>query len=232
MKIKDIIFRIENMSFSEVLEYVVEKAQKSSDKTFIVTINPEIVMLAKDDISYEKVLNSADLAVCDGVGVVIAGKILGKEFKGRVHGVDLVMGISKNVADKPITLGFLGGRENVAQLTADCLKKKYSSLKVSFVAQDPPKDLSKIKADIIFVAFGSPKQEKWIYEHMNEIDSNVFMGVGGAFDFISGKVMRAPIFIRRIGLEWLFRLTIQPWRIRRQLALVRFMLALVKEKLI
>ncbi len=231
MKIKDIINRIENASFDEVLEYVIKKAQKNENKTFIVTVNPEIVMLARDDNSYEKVLNSADLAVCDGVGIVIAGKIFGKKFRGRVHGVDLVTGIAENVADKPITVGFLGGRENVAQLTSDCLKKKYPSLKVSFVSENPPEDLSEINADIIFVAFGSPKQEKWIYEHMNDIDSKVFVGVGGAFDFISGKVMRAPVFIRRIGLEWMFRLLIQPWRIKRQFALVRFMLVVVKEKL-
>ena len=231
MKIKDIIFLIESVSFNEALEYLVEKSQKNEKKTFIVTVNPEIIMLAMKDAEYDRVLKSADLALADGVGVVWAGKMLGKMFKGRVHGVDLVDGLSKEIAKKPITVGFLGGSENVAQSTADCLRVKYPELKVAFALEEWPMDGKNLKSDILFVAFGSPKQEKWIYEHMNEIDSRVFIGVGGAFDFISGKVMRAPVFIRSLGFEWLFRLIIQPWRIKRQFALVKFVLQVLREKL-
>lgn len=231
MKIKDIIFKIEPLSFREALEYLTKKAEKGDKKTFVVTINPEIVMLALKDPEYEKVLNSSDLALADGVGVLWAGKIFGKRFNGRVHGVDLVNGLVKEVSEKPITVGFLGGKENVAQNTADCLKKKYPDLKVAYALEEWPKGSKDLRSDVLFVAFGSPKQEKWIFENMNEIDAKVFIGVGGAFDFISGKVMRAPIFVRRLGLEWLFRLMIQPWRIRRQFALVRFVLVVIKEKL-
>ncbi len=231
MKIKDIIFKIEPLSFKEALEYLVEKAEKSGKKTFVVTINPEIIMLARKDSEYEKVLNSSDLALADGVGVLWAGKLFGKKFNGRVHGVDLVNRLAKKIAEKPITVGFLGGVENVAQNTADCLVNKYPDLKVAYALEEWPRDSKDLKSDVLFVAFGSPKQEKWIYENMNEIDAKVFIGVGGAFDFISGKVMRAPVFIRRLGFEWLFRLIIQPWRIKRQFALVRFVLAVIKEKL-
>ncbi len=231
MKIKDIIFKIAPLSFRDALEYLVKKAEKSGKKTFVVTINPEIIMLALKDPEYEKVLNSSDLALSDGVGVLWAGKMFGKMFNGRVHGVDLVNGLSKEVSEKPITVGFLGGAENVAQRTADCLKKKYPNLKVAFALEEWTKDSKDLRSDVLFVAFGSPKQEKWIFENMNEIDAKVFIGVGGAFDFISGKVMRAPVFIRRLGLEWLFRLVIQPWRIKRQFSLVRFVLVVIKEKL-
>ncbi|MBP9716680.1 MAG: WecB/TagA/CpsF family glycosyltransferase [Candidatus Levybacteria bacterium] len=231
MKIKDIVFRIEDLGFKEALEYIVEKSQKKDEKTFVITVNPEIIMLARSDAEYEKVLMSADLALADGVGVLWAGKMFGKSFKGRSHGVDLVDGLVKGVAEKPITVGFLGGEENVAQSTADCLKKKYPELKVSFALKEWPDNDKGLSCDILFVAFGSPKQEEWIFDHMKEIDSKVFIGVGGAFDFISGKVMRAPIFIRRLGLEWLFRLMIQPWRIKRQFALVRFVLNTLQEKL-
>ncbi len=252
MKIKDIIFNIENLNFQEALEYIVEKSlpagrqeKKSDKKTFVVTINPEIVMHALGDNEYEKVLNSADLALADGIGIIWAGKMFGKRFKGRVHGADLVDKLSKEVAGKPITVGFLGGRKNVAQLIAERLVKKNPGLRVAFAVEEAdrlqttdygktvdgsPKAVS-LKCDILFVAFGSPKQEKWIYENLPKIDVRVVIGVGGAFDFISGKVRRAPVFVRRLGLEWLFRLIIQPWRIKRQFALVKFVFKVTQEKL-
>lgn len=231
MKIKDIIFTIKSLSFEEALEYLIKNSQNKTNKTFVVTINPEIIMLAAKDLEYEKVLKSADLALADGVGVLWAGKIFGKTFKGRVHGVDLVEGLCEAISDKPITVGFLGGYGNVAQLTADCLVKKNPSLKVEFAIDEWSKENKNLSSDILFVAFGSPKQEKWIHDNLKDINSSVLIGVGGAFDFISGKVPRAPVFIRKIGLEWLFRLVIQPWRVRRQFALVKFVMRVVWEKL-
>jgi N-acetylglucosaminyldiphosphoundecaprenol N-acetyl-beta-D-mannosaminyltransferase len=249
MKIKDIIFKIKSVTFEETLEYIEENARKKVSKRFVVTINTELVMLAKKDSEYDKILNSADLAVVDGIGVVWAGKMFGKQYKGRVHGSDLVERVSEAVAKKPITVGFLGGQGNVAQQTAECLKNKYPGLKVAFAIEEAdrlqttdhsneaisvdlsPKSVSRIKCDILFVAFGSPKQEFWIAENLAKIDVKVAMGVGGAFDFISGKVRRAPVWMRKIGLEWLFRLIIQPWRIKRQFALVKFVVIVIKEKL-
>lgn len=229
MKIKDIIFQIADLSFSETLEYLTEKAKKNNGKTSVVTINPEIIMLARQDKEYEKVLESTDLALCDGVGVVWAGKMFGKPFKGRVHGSDLVDKLSRIVAKEPITVGFLGGKQNVALMTANCLRSKYPGLNVAFAVDEQPQE-SKLKCDILFVAFGSPKQEKWIHKNLPSLDVKVAIGVGGAFDFISGKVPRAPEFIRSLGLEWLFRLIIQPWRIRRQLALPKFVILVLKER--
>ncbi len=239
MKIKNIIFKVENLKFSEALEYVIQNAQKTHSissgqkgKSFIVTINPELVMIARKDHEYEKVLISADLALCDGVGIVWAGRIFGKKFEGRIHGVDLVEKISEAISDKPITIGLVGGRKNVAQLTSECLQKKYPGLKVSF-AEEEWSDVKDPKScDILFVAFGSPKQEKWIYEHLSKMDVKVAIGVGGAFDFISGNVRRAPVWIRKIGLEWLFRLITQPWRWKRQTALLKFIVEVLREKLV
>jgi len=230
MKIKDLIFQIENVKFEEALEYLVKKAKKTEGKTFVVTINPELIMLAEKDTEYEKILKSADLALCDGAGIVWAGKIFGKNFPERIHGVDLVEKLSKSVAKEPITVGFLGGHENVAQLTADCLVKKYSSLKVAFAESEWEDVRSRKSCDILFVAFGSPKQEQWIYKHLDQIDTKVVIGVGGSFDFISGRVRRAPKWMRKLGLEWLFRLLIQPWRLKRQLALPRFVLLVLRER--
>jgi N-acetylglucosaminyldiphosphoundecaprenol N-acetyl-beta-D-mannosaminyltransferase len=233
--IKDIISQIKNYNYSQVLEYIEKKCGSKDSKAFLVTINPEIIMLARDDEEYEKVLESADLAVCDGIGVVWAGKMFGKKFNGRVHGVDLVEKVCEFVAKKPITVGFLGGDKNVALNTSDCLRKKYPGLQVSFADSKFEIRNSKFeipKTDILFVAFGSPKQEKWIYENLAKIDVKVAVGVGGAFDFISGQVRRAPKWMRKLGLEWLFRLIIQPWRWKRQLALPKFIYLVFKERLV
>ena len=127
-------------------------------------------------------------------------------------------------------MGFLGAGPSVAVKTAECLEKKYKGLKISMVSQEWSEELKSKKTDILFVAFGSPKQEIWIAENLNQLPAKVVIGVGGAFDFISGKVRRAPVFIRQLGLEWLFRLIIQPWRIKRQLKLLTFIDLVLKEK--
>jgi N-acetylglucosaminyldiphosphoundecaprenol N-acetyl-beta-D-mannosaminyltransferase len=214
----------------EVLEFIVTGLQNQSEKYYIVTPNPELLIIASKDSNYQEVLNNAKLALPDGIGVMIAGKIMGVPLKERIHGVDLVESLSKEVSKQPITVGFLGAGPNIAELTAECLRKKYPGLKVGLVSKDWSDELKNKKIDILFVAFGSPKQEIWISENLGVLPAKVVVGVGGAFDFISGKVRRAPLFMRKIGLEWLFRLIIQPWRIKRQLRLVRFMLLVLKEK--
>lgn len=307
MILKDLIFIIKPLSFKEALEYIIKNAQTDKKKTFVVTINPEIIMLAGNDKEYEKILKSADLALADGIGAVFAAKIFGKSLKRRVQGSDLIEKVCEEVSKQPITVGLLGGKENVAKRTAECLTKKYPGLKVAFAIEEwnyggPLRSRSQFentrgpaisrqshvaddarpnsvigslfsvfgswlvssrfvglrtdrlktgklnsdnrqlktdnrlppsvtpRCDILFVAFGPPKQEKWIYKNLPNIDVKVAIGVGGAFDFISGRVPRAPVWIRKVGFEWLFRLIIQPWRWRRQLALPKFVILVLRER--
>ncbi|MDD2823521.1 MAG: WecB/TagA/CpsF family glycosyltransferase [Candidatus Daviesbacteria bacterium] len=155
-----------------------------------------------------------------------------------VAGVDLMEALCKEAADKGFTTGFLGGQNGVAKKAAECLQKKYPKLKVIF-ADDGPKvnidgvvdlpilRLADTPIDILFVAFGQVKQEKWIAKNLDKLPVKVAMGVGGAFDYISGDIKRAPVWMRVIGLEWLFRLVLQPWRIKRQLQLVKFVLLVI-----
>jgi N-acetylglucosaminyldiphosphoundecaprenol N-acetyl-beta-D-mannosaminyltransferase len=217
-------------SMKEVLEFIVTGLQNQSEKYYIVTPNPELLVIASKDDNYRKVLNSAKLALPDGIGVIVAGKIMGKPLKERIHGVDLVKSLCKEVSKQPITVGFLGAGPNIAELTAECLRKNYPGLKVGLVSEEWSEELKNKKADILFVAFGSPKQEIWISENLERLPAKVVIGVGGAFDFISGKVRRAPLILRKIGLEWLFRLIIQPWRLKRQLRLVKFLYLVLREK--
>ena len=155
---------------------------------------------------------------------------MGKSLKERIHGVDLMENLCKEVSKQPITVGFLGAGPNVAVKTAECLREKYSGLRVGLVAKEWSDDLKDAKVDILFVAFGSPKQEIWIAQNLEKLPAKVVIGVGGSFDFISGKVRRAPKFVQNLGLEWLFRLIIQPWRIKRQLRLVKFLYLVLREK--
>jgi len=248
---------VTNASMDKILEYITRGLKKSSKKYFIVTPNPEILTLANSDVSYKNILNKAKIALPDGIGLMWAGKVLGKPLKERITGVDLLESLCARVSEKPITVGFLGGRDGIADKTAKCLVKKYPKLKVVFAGSEWSQDssmyhVSSIKynenkksyagihntkyiiqnTDILFVAFGAPKQERWISENLENIQVKVAIGVGGAFDYISGNIPRAPLFVRLLGLEWLFRLLVEPWRLKRQLRLLEFMLLVLKEKIV
>jgi len=218
-------------SEQEVLEFIVTGLGKQQEKYYIVTPNPEILVIADKDPKYKSILNRAKLALPDGIGVMVGAQIEGKRLTQRIHGVDLMENLCKEASNQPITVGFLGAGPSVAEQTAECLKKRYPRLKVGLVASEWSEALKDKKIDILFVAFGSPKQEIWIAENLKTLPAKVVVGVGGAFDFVSGKVPRAPKVLRSLGLEWLFRLIIQPWRIKRQLSLIEFVVLILKEKL-
>ena len=124
----------------EVLEYIVTGLGEAAEKYYVVTPNPELLVIANNDPEYKKVLNCAKLASPDGVGVILAGKILGKGFKGKITGVDLVEKLCGEVVEQPITVGFLGGGPGVAIMARDCLQKKYPGLKIALAESGNPDD--------------------------------------------------------------------------------------------
>ena len=202
-------------------------------KHYIVTPNPEFVVASQKDPEFKKILNNADLSIPDGVGLKLSGKI-----KNTFSGTDFMEQLVGLAAEKGFTTGFLGGREGVAKRCAKCLLQKYPSLKISYASSggivgkngNPPltTNYKLPPIDLLFVAFGHIKQEKWIAANLEKIPVHVAMGVGGAFDYLSGSVPRAPKWIRDLGFEWLFRLILQPWRIKRQLALLHYLWLLTK----
>lgn len=221
---------ITNASEEVVLEYIFKRLQNKDKKFYIVTPNPEILMRASHSKEYQAILNDATVSLPDGIGVLISGRMTGKHIIGRITGTDLMEKICFEASKKALSIGLLGGRDGVAEKTAECLREKYPGLIVSFIGEEWNGE-AKSHIDILFVAFGAPKQEEWIAKNLSKIDVTCAMGVGGAFDFISGKVRRAPRVVRRIGLEWAFRLVRQPWRAKRQLALPQFVYEVLKEKL-
>ena len=204
---------IDDITIDQAVQIVASWLYKGG-KRFIVTTNPEFIVTAEEDLLFKKILNKADLSIPDGAGLKLSGKI-----KNTFPGVDFMEKLIELVAEKAFTVGFLGGRGQVAERTVERLKKKYPALNVKFVSEEPD-DIPKL--DILFVAFGHPKQEYWIYENLPKLNVGVAMGVGGSFDFLSGKVPRAPLWVRKIRMEWLFRLIIQPRRIKRQRRLFKY----------
>ena len=223
---------ITSAKIEEILEFIYIGLEKSQKKYYIVTPNPELIMFAQSDTEYKTILNNAEIALPDGAGVMWGAKVMGTPLKTRITGVDFMESLCKYVSKRPITVSLLGGGPNIANKTADCLRKKYPGLKISWVSQEFDSLLNSKKTDILFVAFGSPKQEVWIYKNLKNLNAKVVMGVGGSFDFISGKVKRAPKIFQDLGIEWLFRLILQPWRIKRQVSLLGFVWFVIKEKFI
>lgn len=215
---------------AEILEYIITGLQRKSSKTTIFTPNPEIVVRAHNDKSYQLLINKADVSLPDGVGLVWASRILGKGSITRITGVDFMKSLCEKVAEKPVMVGLFGAETGVAERVAECLMRDYPGLKISYASDTWDEEKAKqAKIDILFVALGAPKQEEWIMANKDTLPIKVFMGVGGAFDMISGNVRRAPVWMRSAGFEWLFRLIRQPWRLKRQLALPVFTWITAKE---
>ncbi|HXN77564.1 MAG TPA: WecB/TagA/CpsF family glycosyltransferase [Candidatus Dormibacteraeota bacterium] len=193
----------------------------------IATVNPEFIMRARRDPEFAQVLESADLCLADGTGVVWAARRQGCSMSGPVAGTDLISPLAALCAKRGFRLFLLGAAPGVAAELAARLRTTYPQLEVAAHpgSPDPSSDEETLKlirahrTQVLLVAFGAPKQELWIDRLKDGLGAVVGMGVGGAFDYLTGRVARAPMWMRRAGLEWLYRLIHQPWRVRRMAVL-------------
>ncbi len=199
----------------------------------IYTPNAEIMMAAQRDPELKEIMKKADMLVADGAGVVLASKLLRRPVPEKVSGVDLVCEVFKAYAANGLSCYLFGAKPGVAQEAADRIKAAYPGLVIAgfrdgyFKEQDEAEiinDISQSSPDILLVALGAPKQEKWISSHLDRLNARVCIGVGGTIDILSGRVQLCPDFFRRNGLEWLYRLYKEPRRARRMLDIPRFML--------
>ncbi len=206
----------------------------------VVTVNPEFVMEARRNTAFRRVLNEADLAVPDGVGILWAGRLLGCPFRGRVPGVELALHLAGQAAERGYRLFLLGAAPGVAEAAAGRLREKYPTLTIAgtYAGSPDPAEEEEIAAriravspHILFVAYGAPRQDLWLKRNLPRLNVAVGIGVGGTLDYISGRVHRAPSWMRRHGLEWLYRLFRQPWRWRRMLSLPAFVALVLAEAL-
>ncbi len=199
----------------------------------LITVNPEFVMAAQKHADFRQAINDAALVVADGTGVVWAARRLKAPTPERVTGIDTLVALAKGCAQQGYRMYLLGAAPGVAEQAAVRLQQLAPGLQIAgtYAGSPAPSEEEAIlervreaQTDVLCVAYGAPAQELWIYRNLTRLPAAVAIGVGGSFDFLSGRQRRAPQLMQRMGLEWLYRLYREPWRWRRMLALPRFAL--------
>jgi N-acetylglucosaminyldiphosphoundecaprenol N-acetyl-beta-D-mannosaminyltransferase len=225
---------VEAEAIERITDFVIEDEPHQ-----VVTINPEFVMEARHNSAFRRVLAAADMATPDGFGLLLAARLRGNSFRGRVTGVALAELIAARAAERGWSLFLLGAAPGVAERAAEALQRKFSGLRVvGCYAGSPRRDeeptirahIRAAQPTVLLVAYGHPAQELWIARNQPLLRVPVAIGVGGVLDYLAGMTPRAPVWMRRIGLEWLYRLIRQPQRWRRILVAVPlFLWAAVRE---
>lgn len=210
---------IDNISLEEV-KFAIENVLHKNRETFkIFTPNPEILLKARKDSHFEEILKRSDLSVADGFGLILAGYITGNGIKEQIKGSDLMLEVCRIAQKCKKSIFLLGGEDGAARQTKLNLETMLPNINIAGFSEDENACynlISEKKPDIIFVALGAPKQEKWIAENIKKFpDIKIAMAVGGSFDMISGKIKRAPLYFRKTNMEWLWRFLMEPrkrWR--------------------
>ncbi len=224
-------------SMGIALEYL-DQNIRIEKKQFVIAQNPEKIMKELKDEELASIIeNQATLLIADGIGLVYAGRILGLPHISRVTGVGLFEELLE-VADQEKKSVFLyGAKPEVINKAAETVKSRYPNLVLAGIQDGYEEDNEKIiqkideaKPDYLFVALGSPSQEKWISRYIDRLPVQLVMGVGGTFDVLTGNIRRAPVWMQKLGLEWLYRLIKQPSRIKRSINLPIFLWKVIKSR--
>ena len=212
--------RVDKVSMAETLDRC-EQFIRTRVPHQVVVVNVAKLVKAKRDQTLRRIINNADLVGADGVPLVWISKYLGDSIPGRVNGTDLMEELVKLSAEKGYSIYFLGARAEVVREVVRIYSEKYPELKVAgyrdgyFRPEEEGKVADEIRAtgaDIIFLAFGSPKKEMFVGQHMYRLNVPVVHGVGGSFDVIAGVTRRAPVWMQKWGLEWFYRFLQEPRR--------------------
>ena len=204
---------------------------------YVVTPNPEIVEICREDEDARAAVNGADLVLADGIGVIYGAKMLGTPLKGRVTGIGFAQGLMARMAENGKSLFLLGAKPGVAEKAAENLQSQYPGLKIAgthdgYFTDDAPviEAIRASGADVAFVCLGAPKQEKWMRRNGEATGAHLLVGLGGCLDVFSGEVQRAPEIFQKLGLEWLHRLVKNPSRAGRMMKLPLFLVHVAGEK--
>jgi N-acetylglucosaminyldiphosphoundecaprenol N-acetyl-beta-D-mannosaminyltransferase len=219
--------------------FVIATYTRKTTPRHIVTADASMVVLARQDADLKRIVLAADLVTPDGAGILWASKLLKKPIIDKVSGVDLVDQCCKLSQENGTRLYFLGGAPNIAEMAATKFRVKYPNVKIVgtrngyFSASeeaDVVRGIVDANPDVLFVAFGIPKQEKFIDRYKKHLNVPVSIGVGGSFDVYSGQVQRAPLWMQNSGLEWLFRLYQNPKKISKVMTLPQFAIIALRTK--
>ena len=218
----------------------VEQFIRERSPHMIVTSDSTGIVRAHDDAEFQAVLQAADMVTADGRGVVWMARVLGLPMRERVSGVDMMEKLCARAAERGYSVYLLGAQPGVGEEAGRVLQSRYPGLRIAgmhhgyFTPEEEPavvRAIAEAKPDILFVAFGAPKQEKWISRHQAELGAPVAIGVGGSFDVLAGRVKRAPVWMQLAGLEWLYRAVREPKRLPRLWALPRLVWMTLREAL-
>lgn len=221
---------VDNLTMEEALDRCDEfiAVGRATGRTHqIATVNADFVVNSLHDPELQRILQEADMSTADGMPLVWGSRLLGGRLPGRVTGADMVPALAKRAAQKGYSIYFLGAREGIAAKAADILQKRNPGMKIAGVLSPPPGSILDIdrsvvetvkatRPDILLVAFGNPKQEKWIRMYAHELQVPICIGVGGTFDMIVGVTKRAPAWIQKFGMEWAYRLLQEPKRLAKR----------------
>lgn len=231
--------KVDAVTMAQAVERVINliDGKKSS---LVATANAEMLLRATHDAELKNILNAADLVVPDGAGTVWAARHLGKSMPERVAGFDLVQELMKIAPAHNFKFFLFGAAPGIADKAKAKAESLYPGIKIVgtrngyFKADDEQEIISLIKssrANILLAALGVPKQEKWLFKYKDELKVPVSIGVGGTFDVMAGVVKRAPLWMQKARLEWLFRAMLQPSRAGRLIALPKFVWKVHKQKI-
>ena len=236
MRVNILSVGFDNVTLEEASEIGMEYI-RTGKKAMVVTPNAEIGLECLKTPQLNDLVNSAQLVLPDGVGVVYAAKILKKHIKGKVAGVDFAEELVKNMAREKRSLFLFGGKPGVAEQAASRLSQKYPGLVIAgalngyFDDEEPIiEQINKSVADALFVCLGCPKQEYFMHRNFERLNVKLMAGLGGSLDIFSGNSQRAPDIFVKLGLEWFYRLAKEPKRIKRMARLPLYLVYALKSK--
>lgn len=237
MKIDVMGLKFDSMTMDEALSRA-EVLLRGDKAAYVVTPNAEIAYEALHDGQLREMLNGADLMLPDGAGVVLASKLLRTPVKQKVAGVDFAAGLLGVLERNGQSLYLLGGKPGIGELAAQKMLEAHPQLRIAGIAdgyfQDEAPVIAKINAsgaDALFVCLGAPKQERFMVQHQQELHVHLMAGLGGSLDAFAGTVQRAPAWMIRLNLEWLYRLIREPKRFRRMLRLPKYLWAVMLKRI-
>jgi N-acetylglucosaminyldiphosphoundecaprenol N-acetyl-beta-D-mannosaminyltransferase len=207
--------------------------------SLIVTPNSEILAAAAEDAELARILNSADLALPDGAGVILASKIMGQKLPERVAGFDLITELFAQLENEDCSFYFLGSKPGIVDKAAAELKKRHPNLNIAGyhhgyldkeLQQNVTAEINEKGIDLLLVGMGVPLQERFLDKNLDGLNVKAAVTVGGSFDVIAGEVKRAPLWMQKAGLEWFYRLVQEPSRFGRMLLLPKFIYLVIRSK--
>lgn len=229
--------QFDNITMEEALD-AAKALLQGEHAARVVTPNAEIAYEALHDENMRTLLNSAELMLPDGAGVVLASKILKTPLKQKVAGVDFADGLLGVLETTGQSLYLLGSKPGIGELAAQKMMQKHPRLRIAGIAdgyfQDEAPVIDKINAsgaDVLFVCLGAPKQEQFMARHQKVLHVKFMAGLGGSLDSFAGTVKRAPKWMIRLNLEWLYRLIKEPKRFKRMLRLPKYLWAVVCKRI-